>query len=140
MTIKFRHGFQLLRAFPVASGTIISVGDQVHEVSGKLQRLSGASDNLTFKGVAREAHHAADISTTILISLPNPLGVFEVELDASTTIGFGDELQWNAHQKAKKSTTDAVWVSVESKLSATKIHAIMQLVNNASFQMIGDGS
>ena len=140
MTIKFRHGIELLRPFPVASGVVISVGDQVHEVTGKLQRLSAAADNLTYKGIAREAHHSTDKSGEILIALPVSLTIFEVELDAATTIVFGDELQWNAHQKAKKSTTDAIWVAVESKLSATTIHAVMQLVNNSSFQMIGDGS
>ena len=140
MTIKFSHGFELLRPMPVASGTVISVGDHVHEVSGKLQRMSAASDNLTFKGIAREAHHSTDPSTTILISLPQPLAVFEVELNTATTIAFGDELNWSAHQKAAKSTTDAIWVACESKLSATKIHAFMQFVNNSSLQMIGDAS
>src|ERR1051326_6899167 len=109
----YRSGPVLLRPVPIGSGTVVDIGMLCKLSSGKLTKVLSAADNLSILVIAAQAHGATDGSGTINAYIPNPLSVFEYDLDAATDITFGDALQMNTAQKLKKSTTDRVAVAVE---------------------------
>ena len=133
---------ETLVRIPVASGTVIELDDHVKVSGGKAVRVTAASDNLTFRGIAREEHNSTDPSGNLLVSLPNANQVYEVELDSSSNITFGDNLALHTDgKKLTASDTDPVAVAAESKLSATKIRCFYKLINVTSgFLAIGDAS
>ena len=144
MAISFKTksgGNETLIRIPIASGTVVELDDHVKAVSGKAVKIAATTDNLIFRGHAKGQHGASDPSGDLLVSLPNAQAVFEVELDASTDIVFGDNLQLSGKDKLKKSDTDPVAVAMESKLSATRVNVIYKLIQVTSgFLAIGDAS
>lgn len=137
----YRSGPVLLRPFPIASGTVIEIGMLMRLSSTKVMKMTSASENLTFVGVAAQAHAATDASGTINLYVPLPNAIFEYDLDASTSITIMDALQVNGSQTLKKSTTDQVARAMESKLSATKILCSFVLpATTAGIRLVGDQS
>lgn len=123
----FRKGRELFWSWPIASGTVVEVGDLLKSSTGKAARMAATTDNLDFIGPSRQGHGATDPSTTIQVWMPIPVMTFEYPLDAATDITIGDVLQWNAAQKLSKNTTDGIAIAVESKLQATKIRCVFRM-------------
>ncbi len=144
MAISFKTksgGNETLVKIPVASGVVVELDDHVINSGGQVVKATGATDNLAFRGHAREQHGSTNPSGELLISLPNAQAVYEVELDAATDIIFGDNLQLSGKDKLAKSDTDPVAVAMESKLQATRINVMYKLVSVTSgFLSIGDAS
>jgi hypothetical protein len=118
---NYRSGPKDVDRVPVASGTVIDVGDLLKLSSGKAVRMATTTDNLTFLGVAEEAHTAEDPSGSISVAVPNGLTKYEYDLDAATAMAYGDALQYNAVKTLKKSATDAIALCVKSELAATTV-------------------
>lgn len=131
-----RSGFEVTRAYPVASGQLIEPGDLIKLSGGQLMPMAAASDNLVFRGRAIERHETTGGSGEITIGLANGNVIYEYELDAATDITVDDELAWSTKQKLTKDTTDPIAVAVESKLQATYIRCIFK----TPAKMIGDAS
>lgn len=123
----FRKGYELFWSWPVASGTVIEVGDLLKNSSGKAARMVSAGDNLNFIGAAKSAHGATEGSVTIQVWLPLPVMVFEYPLNTATDVTIGDALQWQATQVLAKSATDPIATAVESKLQATVIRCVFRM-------------
>lgn len=144
MAISFKTkagGNETLIRIPIASGTVVELDDHVKAVTGKAVKIAATTDNLIFRGHARAQHSSTDPSGDLLVSLPNAQAIYEVELDASTNIVFGDNLQLSGKDKLKKSDTDPVAVAMESKLSATRVNVMYKLISVTSgFLSIGDAS
>lgn len=136
----FRKGYELFWSFPIASGTVVAVGDLLKSSTGKAVAMAATTDNLDFIGAAKSAHGATDGSGTIQVWLPLPVMIFEYPLDAATDITVGDALQWNAAQALKKSATDAIASAVESKLQATTIRCVFRTPSATSTNLrLGNG-
>jgi hypothetical protein len=118
-TFNYRSGATDVVRVPIASGTVVEIGELLKLSSGRAVKMATSTDNLTFIGVAEEAHRAVDPSGSISVSRPNLQTVYEYTLDAATEITYGDVLQWNADKTRKKSTTDAIAIAVRSQLAAT---------------------
>lgn len=112
---------------PIASGTVVAIGDILKLSTGKAVVMVTSTDNLDFIGTAAQAHASTDASGTISVYMPLPTMVFEYPLDASTAITIGDALQFNAAQKLKKSATGSIATAYESKLSATTIRCVFRM-------------
>lgn len=123
----FRKGRELFWSWPIASGTVVEVGDLLKNSSGKAVRMATTTDNLNFVGPAKSAHKSTDASGTIQVWMPIPVQTFEYPLDAATDVTIGDALQFNAAQKVKKSATGAIATAVESKLQATTIRLVFRM-------------
>jgi len=138
MSNKFKYisGYETLRALPVASGTVIEIGDNLKLSGGVVEPVAASTDNLVFIGVAKEAHGATAPAADLTVSIANGMSIWESELDAATDITAGDALQLNGEQSLKKSATDPVAIAMETKLAALKIRHIFKIP--ASF--IGDAS
>lgn len=136
----FRKGFELFWSWPIASGTVIEIGDLLKNSSGKAAKMATTTDNLNFIGAAKSAHGASDGSTTIQVWMPLPVQIFEYPLNAATDVVVGDPLQWNAAQVLKGSGTDAIATAVESKLAATVIRCVLRMPAATSTQIrLGTG-
>ncbi len=123
----FRKGRELFWSWPIASGTVVEIGDILKNSSGKAARMATTTDNLNFIGVAKSAHASTDISTTLQVWMPIPVMIFEYPLNAATDVIIGDALQWNAAQGLKKSATTPIATAVESKLQATVIRCVFRM-------------
>lgn len=117
----YRSGPKEVEFIPIASGTVVEIGDLLKLSSGKAVVMATTTDNLDYCGVAAEAHGATNPSGSLAVYPPNADTVFEYTLDASTAITWGDRMQYNASKTLKKSTTDGIALAVESKLSATSV-------------------
>ena len=137
---NYRSGPKTVRRVPIASGVAVETGDLVMLSSGRARLMSGASDNLRFIGVAAETHLSTQASGSISVYVPNPLTVFEYDLDSSTAITIFDDLQYNAAKTLSKSTTDPIAVAAESKLAATKVLCTFTMPSNANVSFVGDAS
>ncbi len=118
---KYRGGSKRVEEIPVASGTVIEIGNLLKLSSGKVVVMAATADNLDFCGVAEQAHGALDPSGTLAVGVPNVETTYEYTLDAATDVTWGDRLQWSTGHKLKKSTTDGIAIAVQSKLQATTI-------------------
>lgn len=112
---------------PVASGTVIAIGDILKISTGKALVMVTTTDNLSFFGTAAQAHSSTDASGTISVYMPMPYMVFEYPLNAATDITIGDALQFNAAQVLKKSATTPIATAYESKLQATTIRCVFRM-------------
>jgi len=137
----YRSGPKDVTRVPIASGTVIEVGDLLKLSSGRAAKMATTTDNLTFLGVAAEAHRAVDPSGDISVYPPNGQTAFEYPLDAATDIVYGAPLQWNAAQALKGSSTDPIATAVRAQLQATKVWCVFRLnAVSASLGDIGDAS
>lgn len=138
----FRTGSELLRAFPVGSGVVIDIGDHLTLTAGKMVPVANTTDNLIFIGVAKEAHRAVDPSGEITVAVRNANGIYEVDLDSSTTIVVGDFLASDGtNQDLTKNATDPIAIAMESKVSADSIRCIYTLpATTAGLNFIGDAA
>ncbi len=137
---NFRKGRELFWSWPIASGTVVEIGDLLKNSSGKAARMATTTDNLDFIGPAKSAHKATDPSTTIQVWLPVPVMIFEYTLDAATDIVIGYPLQWNAAQKLKYSATDPIATAVESGLQLTTVRCVFRMPAASSTQIrLGTG-
>lgn len=123
----FRKGRELFWSWPVASGTVIAVGDILKVSSSKAAVMVTTTDNLNFIGAAKSAHGASDPSTTIQVWMPLPIMIFEYPLNAATDIAVGDALQFNAAQKVKKSATTPIATAVEAGLQKTTVRLVFRM-------------
>ncbi len=123
----FRKGREQFWTWPIASGSVVEIGDILKNNSARALRMATSTDNLNFIGSARSAHAATDPSGTIQVWMPLPTMTFEYPLDAATDIAVGDAVQFNAAQKVKKSATGAIATAVEAKLQATKIRCVFRM-------------
>lgn len=123
----FRKGFELFWTWPIASGTVVEVGDLLKNSSNRAARMATTTDNLNFIGPAKSAHASTDPSGTVQVWLPLPVMVFEYPLDAATDINVGDALQYNAAQKVKKSATTPIATAVEAGLQKTTIRLVFRM-------------
>lgn len=112
---------------PIASGTVVSIGDILKLSSGKAVVMATSTDNLDFIGLAAQAHASTDASGAISVYMPLPHMVHEYPLDASTNITIGDALRFNAAQKLNKSSSNSIATAIESKLSATTIRCVFRM-------------
>ena len=137
----YKAGPKEVEFVPVGSGVSIEIGDLLRLTSGKATRMTAVGDNLTFIGVAAEAHGTSDPSGTIAVYPPNAQTVFEYNLDSATAITYGDALQFNTRQALKKSTTDPIATAVESKLAATSVKVKFRIPHLTGNQdRVGDAS
>lgn len=126
---------------PVASGTVIEVGDLLKVSSGNAIRMASAADNLNFVGVALAAHGANDAAGTIRVAKPNGIDTFEYPLDTATTFAVGDLFQWDAAQALTKSTTDAIAMAVKAGTSAEVAEVVFLIPAKAAGpRAVGDAS
>lgn len=123
----FRKGFELFWTWPIASGTVIEIGDLLKNSSNRAARMATTTDNLNFIGPAKSAHASTDISGTIQVWIPVPVMVFEYPLNAATDINVGDALQWNAAQAVKKSATTPIATAVEAGLQKTTVRLVFRM-------------
>ncbi len=138
---NYRAGPVLQRSVPVASGTVIEIGDQLRMSSGKAMVVRSAADNLAFIGVAAARHSSIDASGTVEMFIPLPNTLFEVDLNAATDVVFGGQLQINAKQKLAVSTTDAIASVMESRLQATTVLCVYKLPQHTNgLKLVGDAS
>jgi len=89
---------------PIASATVVSIGDLVKLSSGKAAQMATTTDAATFLGVALQASAAGEANPIVVAQD----GVYEYPLDTATTVAVEDNVQWNAAQKVKKSDTHAI--------------------------------
>ncbi len=140
-TFAYRSGPRETSTYEIASGTVVEVGELLKLSSGKVLAMATSTDNLTFVGVAAEAHGATDPSGSIQVYRPNNMTVFEYALNAATDITVEDALQYNAARTLKKSTTDAIANAVKSKLQATSVLCTFRLKHaTGNGDGVGDAS
>lgn len=138
---NYRAGPVLQRSVPVASGTVIEIGDLLRMSSGKAMTMRSAGDNLAFIGIAAARHSSIEASGTVEMFIPLPNTIFEYDLDASTALVFGGQLQTNGRQTLKVSTTDAIASVMESRLSATTALCVFKLPQHTNgLKLVGDAS
>jgi hypothetical protein len=123
----YRKGEKLLWSWPVASGTVIEIGDLLKNSSRKAALMATTTDNHDFIGAAHSAHGATDPSTTITVYMPLPTMVHEYPLAAATDISIGGNLVWSAKQALTNSDTNPIATAIESKLQATKIRVVFKM-------------
>lgn len=112
---------------PIASGTVVEIGDILKLSTGKAVVMVTSTDNLSFVGVAAAAHGSTDASGTISVYLPSHLTVHEYPLDAATDITIGDALRFNTKSKLNKSASNAIATAYQSKLQATTILCVFRM-------------
>src|SRR5262245_49766623 len=138
------RGQELVCSMPIASGTVVEVGDLVKLSGGNIEKMGATTDNLVFAGVAVEAHGASDPAGRIGVALRNGQVVYKYPLDAATTILIGDLLQANTSSPQNtltKSTTDAIAMAVKEGTSITEVECILLLgYTTALFRQVGDAS
>jgi hypothetical protein len=124
----------------------IEIGDHLKLSGGKVTPVATSTDNLTFIGVAKDAHPSTGnnaVSGEITVSIPNMNAVYEIDLDAATDMTVGDNIAMKAssEQDGTKSDTDSIATCVESKLQATSIRCVYKLQNvTGGLRFIGDAS
>jgi hypothetical protein len=121
---------ETIQALPVASGTVIEVGDMVKLSGGNLEPCGATTDNLVFIGVAKEAHTATDPADQLSVAIRNAHSVYRATLDAAATIAVGANLQLYTSDPEKKLTpsdTDPVAVCVKGGTSVTEVDVIFTL-------------
>lgn len=138
---KYVRGGETLLALPIASGAVVEIGDHLKLSGGVVERVAAATDNLTFLGVAKEAHAATQGAGKITVSVPNAQSTFVNELDAASTWVVGDLFQLSGVQKLSKNTTDPVAVAVNAGTSGTEVEVMYLLPNTtAGLRFVGDAS
>jgi len=128
---NYRSGPKDVVRVPIASGVVVEIGDLLKLSSGRAVLMATTTDNLTFIGVAEEAHLATDPSGSISMAKANLQTVYEYTLDAETAITYGDILQYNAAKTLKKSTTDGIAIAVRSELAATTVLCMFRPIQAA---------
>lgn len=141
----FVRGQELIQALPIASGTVVEVGDLCKMSGGNVEALGATTDNLVFIGVAKEAHGASDAAGLISVALPNAGAVYRLPLDAAASVAVGANLQAYTSAPSKKLTgsdTDAIATAVEATTSLAFIHVIFKLPagTTSSVRFVGDAS
>ncbi len=140
----FVRGEELIQALPVASGSVIEVGDLVKLSGGNVIACAATTDDLTFIGVAKEAHYATDGVKNISVAIRNAGAVYRVPLDAAASVNAGDLLQLYTSAPSKKltkSATDPVAMAVETTTSLAFIHvAFMLPAQTGSIRLVGEAS
>ncbi len=138
---NYRSGPAQIQRLPIASGTVVEIGELLKISSGKVLKMATSTDNLTFIGVAADAHAATEPSGTIGVYFPHPMTVFEYDLNAATSVVAFDNLQFNADKTLKVSGTDAIATAVESKLTATTVLVAFKIPNvSGAIRFVGDAS
>jgi hypothetical protein len=138
---NYRSGPKEVRRVPVASGTVIEIGELLKLSSGRAAKMATSTDNLTFIGVAEEAHAATDPSGSISVAAPNAQTVYEYDLNAATDVVVGAAYQWNADKTLKASTTDPIATAVRSELAASTALVVFRLsAVSSSLGEVGDAS
>ncbi len=134
----------LIQQLEVAAGssTAIVMGDmcKLDVIGTAVAPVASASDNLHAIVIAKEAQISGQAARLMDFYIPRLGDFFNFALDAATVIEWGDELQIDAAQALKKSTTDAVaWaakvlapITGTTWSSVSRVTAMFQLANKAS--------
>jgi hypothetical protein len=135
---------ETIQALPVASGTVIEVGDMVKISGGNVEPCAATTDNLAFIGVAKEAHGATDPADRISVAVRNASSIYKAQLDAATTVAIGDLLQLytsDPEKKLAKSATDPVAMAVSGGTSITEVDVMFILpAQTGSIRLVGEAS
>jgi uncharacterized RmlC-like cupin family protein len=135
---------EAIQALPVASGTVIEVGDMVKLSGGNVEACGATTDNLVMIGIAKEAHAATEGADQISVAIRNAHAIYRVQLDAATTIVPGDLLQMYTSSPSKKlvkSATDAVAMCVKGGTGVTEVDVQFLLpAQTGSIRLVGDAS
>lgn len=138
---NYRSGPFHIVPVPMGSGVACEIGDLMKISTGKMLKMVTSTDNLAWIGVAAQRHSTTDGSMNVGLYLPIPGTIFEFDLNTSTAVVFGDQLQYNAAKTLKVSTTDAIAVAMESKLAATVTLVTFKLPQHTNgLKLVGDAS
>jgi hypothetical protein len=141
---KFVRGYELIQALPIASGTVVDVGDLVKISGGNVEPMGATTDNLVFVGVAKEAHAATDGAGQISVALRNVNAIYRMTLDAAATIAVGANLQAYTSDPEKKLTpsdTDPIATCVKGGTSVTEVDVVFSLPGTTTgIDLVGDAS
>jgi len=124
---KFVRGVELIEDFPIASGTVVEVGDLVKISGGDVEPLGATTDNLVFIGVAKEAHAATDAAGRVSVAIANGGAVYRMTLDQSSTFVVGNKFQAYTSDPEKKlvdSDTDYIAIAVKEGTTVTEADVI----------------
>jgi len=135
---------EAIQALPIASGTVVDVGDMVKISGGNIEPCAATTDNLVFIGVAKEAHTATQGADRISVAIRNAHAIYKVQLDAATTVAIGDLLQLytsDPEKKLAKSATDPVAMAVSGGTSITEVDVMFILpAQTGSIRLVGEAS
>lgn len=123
----FLRGVELIEDFPIASGTVVEVGDLVKLSGGNVEPMGATTDNLVFIGVAKEAHAATEGATRIGVAIANGNAVYRMTLDQASTFAVNNKFQAYTSDPEKKlvdSDTDYIAIAVREGSSATTADVI----------------
>jgi len=138
------RGEELICSMPIASGSVVEVGDMLKLSGGNVERMGATTDNLVFIGVAVEAHAATDSADRIGVALRNAQVQYKYPLEAATTVAIGDLLQANTtspHNTLTKSATDAIAMAVKEGTSITAVEVVFLLpAQTGAIRLVGDAS
>jgi hypothetical protein len=142
--LLFLRGVELMEDLAVASGTVIEIGDMVKTTGTVVLACAATTDDLTFIGVAKEAHYATDPAGRITVALRNAAAVYRANLDAAASLSIGANLQLYTSAPSKKltaSNTDAVASVVKATTSLATVEVVLMLPNKTSGpRFVGDAS
>jgi hypothetical protein len=133
--LLFLRGFELIEDMPVASGTVINIGDILKTTGTVVLPCAATTDDLIMIGVAKEAHYATDPAGSISVAIANGQAIYRANLDAAATVTIGETLQLYTSSPAKKltpSTTDPMAMVVKPGTSLTQVECVLMLPNKTS--------
>lgn len=123
-TYRLRAGTPQTQVFSKDTTTsAVLVGDMVKLSSGKIAAVSGATDNLAFRGIAMTSSDAGS-DKPVTVWLANADAEFDMDLDATTTVAVGDQFKINAQQAVKKclaAFTDAIALATKAGTGLTTV-------------------
>lgn len=140
----YLRGLEVIARLPIASGTVVEIGDMLKYSGSALEPMGATSDNLIFIGVAKEAHYATDAAGYISVALPTATAVYRAPLDAAASLEAGANLQAYTSDPEKKLTasdTDSIATTVEKTTSNAYVEVVFKLpAKTAGPRFIGDAS
>lgn len=122
---------------------VISRFDFVQDDSGKISRMTTATDNLDFCGVALDDSASGDNSPIRVIeNSPYNTGVeFIYDFETATTALHGEHLAFATLQKLENTNSDPIMRCVfNSSSSAKEVRCVMLLKAKANDEYLGDAS
>ncbi len=142
--LLFLRGFELITKLPIASGTVIEIGDMVKYSGSAIEPMGATTDNLIFIGVAKEAHSATDPAGNISVALPTATAIYRAPLDAAASLEAGANLQAYTSDPEKKLTasdTDSIATTTQKTTSSAYVEVLLKIpAKTAGPRFVGDAS
>lgn len=142
--VLFLRGVEVIARLPIASGTVVTIGEMLKYSGSALEVMGATTDNLIFIGIAKEAHAATDPAGYISVALPTATAVYRANLDAAASLEAGANLQAYASAPSTKLTasdTDSIASTVEKTTSLAYIEVVFKIPNKTGGpRMVGDAS